>query len=34
VPAAELPPIALRMLAVSDGAEVDIRVVHSGVLPG
>jgi N-methylhydantoinase B len=33
-PAAELPPIALRMLALSDGADVEVRVVHSGVLPG
>ena len=33
-PAAELPPIALRMLAVDEGAEVEVRVVHTGVLPG
>ena len=29
---AEVPPIALRMLALAEGAEVDIRAVHSGVL--
>src|SRR5262245_32523306 len=29
---AELPPIALRMLAVRDDAEVVVRVVHTGVL--
>ena len=32
VPAAELAPIALRMLAVADGAEVEVRVVHHGML--
>ena len=32
VPAAELAPIALRMLAVADGAEVEVRAVHPGVL--
>ncbi len=29
---AEVPPIALRMLALDEGAEVEIRAVHSGVL--
>ena len=29
---AELAPIALRMLAVADGAEVEVRAVHTGVL--
>ena len=28
----ELAPIALRMLAVMDGAEVEVRAVHTGVL--
>jgi N-methylhydantoinase B len=32
VPAAELAPIALRMLAVADGAELEVRAVHPGVL--
>jgi len=32
VPAAELAPIALRMLAVADGVEVEVRVVHTGIL--
>ncbi len=31
---AELAPAALRMLALADGAEVEIRAVHSGVLGG
>jgi hypothetical protein len=31
---AELAPIALRMLAVPDGAEVEIRAIHSGRLGG
>jgi hypothetical protein len=31
-PVAELAPIALRMLAVGDGAEVEVRAVHTGVL--
>ena len=30
--AAEIPPVALRMLALPDGAEVEIRAVHSGAL--
>jgi N-methylhydantoinase B len=29
---AEVPPITLRMLALAEGAEVDIRAVHSGAL--
>ncbi|MET0850217.1 MAG: hydantoinase B/oxoprolinase family protein [Candidatus Rokuibacteriota bacterium] len=29
---AEVPPVALRMLALADGTEVEIRAVHSGVL--
>jgi len=29
---AEIAPVALRMLAVADGAEVEVRAVHSGVL--
>jgi len=29
---AELAPAALRMLAIADGAEVEIRAVHSGIL--
>jgi len=29
---AEVPPVALHMLALSEGAEVDIRAVHSGAL--
>jgi len=29
---AEVPPVALHMLALSEGTEVDIRAVHSGVL--
>jgi hypothetical protein len=28
----EVDPIALRMLGVSDGAEVEIRAVHAGAL--
>jgi N-methylhydantoinase B len=31
-PAAELAPIALRMLGLVDGAEVEVRRVHTGVL--
>ena len=31
-PVAELAPIALRMLTVVDGAEVEVRRVHTGVL--
>jgi len=31
---AELAPLALRMLAIADGAEVEIRAVHSGTLGG
>jgi len=31
---AEVAPVALRMLAVADGAEVEVRAVHSGVLGG
>src|SRR5262249_59462159 len=34
VPRAELALAALRMLAVTDGAEVEIRAVHSGALGG
>jgi len=34
VPIAELAPLALRMLAVADGTEVEVRAVHSGVLGG
>jgi N-methylhydantoinase B len=30
----EIAPAALRMLAVDDGAEVEVRVVHSGILGG
>jgi len=30
--AAEVPPVALRMLALPEGAEVDIRAVHTGAL--
>jgi len=33
-PVAELAPIALRMLALADGAEAEVRAVHSGVLGG
>jgi N-methylhydantoinase B len=33
-PLAELAPTALRMLAVADGTEVEIRAVHSGRLDG
>lgn len=33
-PRAEVSATALRMLALPDGAEVDVRVVHSGALPG
>src|SRR5204863_89636 len=33
-PVAELAPIALRMLALADGAEAEVRTVHSGVLSG
>jgi N-methylhydantoinase B len=29
---AQVPPVALRMLALAEGSEVDIRAVHSGVL--
>ena len=29
---AQVPPVALRMLALPEGAEVDIRAIHSGVL--
>jgi N-methylhydantoinase B len=29
---AEVPPIALRMLVLDEGAEVEIRAVHSGIL--
>ena len=29
---AQVPPVALRMLALPDGAEVEIRAIHSGVL--
>jgi len=29
---AEVPAVALRMLALADGAEVEIRAVHSGLL--
>jgi hypothetical protein len=28
----ELAPIALRMLSVAEGAEVEVRAVHSGTL--
>jgi hypothetical protein len=31
---AELAPLALRMLAAAEGAEVEVRAVHSGVLGG
>jgi len=31
---AEVSPVALRMLALGDGAEVEIRAVHSGLLDG
>jgi hypothetical protein len=31
---AQVPPIALRMLALAEGAEVEIRAVHSGTLGG
>jgi len=31
MPMAELAPAALRMLAVADGAEVEVRAVHSGL---
>jgi hypothetical protein len=31
-PVAELAPIALRMLGLVDGAEVEVRRVHTGVL--
>jgi hypothetical protein len=31
---AQVPPIALRMLALDEGAEVEIRAVHSGTLGG
>jgi N-methylhydantoinase B len=34
VPVVELAPIALRMLAVTDGAEVEVRAIHSGRLGG
>jgi hypothetical protein len=29
---AQVPPVALRMLALGDGALVEIRAVHSGIL--
>jgi N-methylhydantoinase B len=29
---AEVPPVALRMLALADGAEVEVRAIHSGFL--
>jgi len=29
---AELAPVALRMLAVADGSEVEVRALHTGVL--
>jgi hypothetical protein len=32
MPMAELAPAALRMLAVADGVEVEVRAVHSGLL--
>jgi hypothetical protein len=32
MPMAELAPAALRMLAIADGAEVEVRAVHSGLL--
>jgi hypothetical protein len=32
VQVAELAPIALRMLAVVDGDEVEVRAIHTGVL--
>ncbi|MGH7303422.1 MAG: hydantoinase B/oxoprolinase family protein, partial [Candidatus Rokuibacteriota bacterium] len=31
-PRAEIAPLALRMLAVPDGAEVEVRAIHSGAL--
>src|SRR5262249_16603063 len=31
---AEIAPAALRMLALDDGSEVEVRAVHSGVLEG
>jgi hypothetical protein len=31
-PRAEVEPIALAMLALAEGAEVEIRAVHSGTL--
>ena len=31
-PRAELAPVALRMLAITEGAEVEVRAVHSGAL--
>jgi N-methylhydantoinase B len=31
-PVVELAPLALRMLALADGADVEVRTVHSGVL--
>jgi N-methylhydantoinase B len=34
LPMAELAPAALRMLAIADGAEVEVRAVHSGLLDG
>jgi len=33
-PRAELAPVALRMLAIADGNEVEVRAVHSGALTG
>jgi N-methylhydantoinase B len=29
---AQVPPVALRMLALPEGAEVEIRAIHSGIL--
>jgi hypothetical protein len=29
-----VPPVALRMLVLAEGAEVEIRAVHSGTLGG
>jgi hypothetical protein len=31
-PRAEVAPIALRMLAITDGTEVEVRAIHSGAL--
>jgi hypothetical protein len=30
----EIAPVALRMLALGDGSQVEIRAVHSGALGG